>query len=61
MTDKFVLHINCANDAFMGDRNGEVARILRKLASDIEEGYVASYLTDENGNTVGYAEFKKGD
>lgn len=59
MSNKFVLHIKCDNDAFVDNESQEVADILRKLADQIEQGYTASYLLDSNGNTVGYAEFKE--
>lgn len=59
---RFTVDIDCDNDAF-GDRDmdvcdQEVARILRHLASQIEEGYLFCYLTDSNGNRVGIAGYK---
>lgn len=59
MTTKFKVHINCGNDAFATAPEEEVARILRKLADQIEQGFTGCYLTDYNGNTVGFAEFKE--
>lgn len=48
---------NFDNDAMVEDRTGEVCRILRELASQIEEYGVphvdGCYLKDINGNTVG--------
>lgn len=53
---KFTLTINCDNDAFEGDLNGEVARILRDAADRYEWTGGDGILLDCNGNTVG--EFK---
>jgi len=55
---KFVVEIETDNSAFdEGNRNFEVARILRKLADQIEEGTDGTPLRDINGNRVGFAEF----
>ena len=57
---KFELKIDCNNDAF--ERDTEVARIIRTVASFLDgnpfpdEGMT---LQDNNGNTVGFARFKK--
>lgn len=57
MSTVFELHIDCDNDAFAVTPEAEVARILRDLADQIEQGYVFVYLRDANGNTVGTATF----
>lgn len=61
----FDVNIHCDNAAFCEDdgtesgdaRWAEVARILRRLADQVEEGYTSCYLIDANGNHVGYAQF----
>jgi len=46
--------IKTGNDAFAhGNREREVARILRKLAERIERGITPEVLVDINGNHVG--------
>ena len=57
MNHKFVLQFRCDNDAFAVMPEAEVARILRDLADQIEQGFVFVYLRDANGNTVGTATF----
>lgn len=51
------INIRTENDAFQDGRGGaEIARILRKLAKDIEHQdttFVLINLYDENGNRVG--------
>lgn len=52
---KYTIEINCDNDAFGDDPTPEVARILHKLADQIEtcavlDGHI---LRDANGNRVG--------
>ena len=51
----FKVTIDTGNDAFMdGNREAEIARILRKLADVIEEfGTSTGRVYDINGNTVG--------
>ena len=60
---KFILEINCDNDAFFGavgdksDAAAEVARILTPVVKMLAEGYVSfPQLRDGNGNVVGKAE-----
>jgi hypothetical protein len=60
MPDKIKVEISMTNAAFAGGDSGpEVARILRKLAANIEEsdlhGGYAELLRDVNGNVVGEA------
>jgi hypothetical protein len=68
----FTLTIETGNAAFhdpgRGDgpddddnmaRNAEVARILRKLATAIEQGSDSVRLMDYNGNSVGTATFEE--
>lgn len=65
----FTLTINADNAAFCdenGDpdqyaRGAEVARILRHVAEGVDQGFLAIYLNDINGNRVGYAEFDEAD
>jgi hypothetical protein len=52
------IHIRTTNAAFEGDKTPELARILRKLADDLERQGVPERgevrkLFDVNGNTVG--------
>jgi len=63
----FTLTINCENAVFEDNCNAEVARILRRVATDIEEGNLnlpdwalrSQYQTlfDINGNDVGRASY----
>lgn len=56
---KMIITINMDNAAFQeGKGNYETARILRKLADDIEEFTLAEKIKDINGNTVGKVEYK---
>lgn len=59
----FTLSINCDNAAFEEDnQGGEVARILREVASQLDAGYTnMPRLMDYNGNTVGSASFQEGE
>jgi hypothetical protein len=50
---EFTVTLTCDNDAFADDLRGETARILRRLADSVENGYDAGNLADVNGNTVG--------
>ena len=54
---QFILKIRCDNEAFSGNRNAEVARILRELAEKMENGDTAPRVSDVNGNTVGVARY----
>jgi len=49
----FTLQIETANAAFDGAPDEEVARILRRVASQIESGYTDGRCKDVNGNSVG--------
>lgn len=53
----FKLYIECENDLFANseqDRDFEVARILREIAEDLEQGApYSSAVRDGNGNVVG--------
>jgi hypothetical protein len=57
------LFIETGNAAFEDAPATELARILRKLASRIEEGTIDDYvpLFDYNGNKVGEAQFSRPD
>jgi hypothetical protein len=64
---KLTIEIALDNEAFgYGDDGSEVARILRRLANDMDgcalsaRGWVAK-LRDVNGNTVGEARVEKGE
>ena len=47
------IKIKTDNDAFVVDRNGEIARILNEIADDyIHNGYPQSTYNDINGNKV---------
>lgn len=49
--------IDTHNDAFDVDAHGEIARILRELATQIEEGTDRRVnLMDANGNRCGWAD-----
>jgi hypothetical protein len=58
---RFEVSINLGNDAFVGDRDGEIARILKDLAVDVVEGIVRVSgevdVKDANGSTVGTARY----
>jgi hypothetical protein len=58
---RFEVSINLGNDAFAKDRDGEISRILKDLAAEVEEGIVRIStevdLKDSNGNTVGTAKY----
>jgi hypothetical protein len=49
----FRLQIKCDNEAFSDDPGAELARLLREVANEIEEGYQGGGLNDVNGNRVG--------
>ena len=52
------IHILTGGSAFEGDRNSEIARILRKLATELDSDPTANFrsLRDLNGNVVGHFE-----
>jgi hypothetical protein len=53
---KFVLHINCVNDLFQLDARPELSRLLREVATRLEDGDSADFyrtIYDTNGNDVG--------
>jgi hypothetical protein len=53
---KFELNINCRDDAFQPDARPEVVRILRDIATQLENGETAAFyrtILDSNGNDVG--------
>ena len=57
---KFILEIECDNDAFADDPSAEVARLLRNAAERVEDVPLAhraepiGILRDGNGNHVGF-------
>lgn len=50
----FELTFETANAAFEEDYAGEVSRILKLVASQVERGSRAGRAVDAYGNTVGY-------
>lgn len=54
----FTLSMACDNDAFQdGNRDREVAELLRKIAKKIENGEESGNIIDSNGNKVGVWSF----
>jgi hypothetical protein len=49
---QFVMQFDTDNAAFE-DEGAEIARILRAVASMVEDGYFTGKISDVNGNTVG--------
>jgi hypothetical protein len=57
--NKITIAIETVNSAFAdGNEFLELARILRKLAADYEEGNNPTTLRDINGNTVGHIDIE---
>ena len=53
---KFTIDIDCGNAAFGEDdheRGEELARILKIVARQLEDGFIRGFCYDANGNTVG--------
>lgn len=67
MSIKYVLEIDCDNDAFGDDAAAEVARILKEESNRLRDVYIKPHhelgdwavkpLRDVNGNRVGKAKF----
>lgn len=53
MEAKWECTIRTDNEAFAERNDGELARILRKVADYVERGHVAGHCMDINGNKVG--------
>lgn len=49
----FTLTIDTGNEAFTGDKAGEVARILKEIAKKLDKGQDSGKCMDGNGNGVG--------
>ena len=49
----FTLSIKTENDAFTNDESHEITRILKEVASQVENGKECGVLIDINGNKVG--------
>lgn len=49
----FSLQIECGNDAFHENRGAELARILRHVATELEQGNWRIAIQDANGQTCG--------
>lgn len=54
---RFIVKIDCDNDAFHDRPDWEVARILFDVAQRMQQGETAIQLRDRNGNSVGKASF----
>lgn len=50
---RFRLNVESENAAMVDDAAGEVARMLREVATRVEDGAEAGALLDSNGNRVG--------
>ena len=50
---RFTLSFDCGNSAFFDDVAPEVARILREIANQVENGAAHSTIRDINGNIIG--------
>jgi hypothetical protein len=56
---KVIITVETGNEAFREDPAGEVARILRRLACQFEEGGLhRRVVRDFNGNAVGLVELE---
>ena len=49
---RFVLEVECDNDAFATDLAGTLGAIIRTCAGEVEAGVFHGKLRDPNGNTV---------
>ena len=49
----FTLSIETENEAFTNDESEEIARILKEVASQVENGKEFGTFRDVNGNKVG--------
>jgi hypothetical protein len=58
---KFILEIESANAAYDEDTPGEVARLLRHCAAQVEDGVRRGLLRDLNGNHCGAWQFGEED
>jgi len=54
---KFILEVNCDNDAFQPRPEIELSYILTRLAQRLEDGKTYGSIRDTNGQTVGEYEF----
>ena len=50
---QITIKLTCDNAAFLPETQPEIARILRKLAEEIEAGGEPDTIRDINGNVVG--------
>ena len=56
---KIEIHIECENDAFVSDLEGEVNRVMRLATANLQNSVANSAgqsIKDVNGNTVAYIE-----
>lgn len=56
--EEIIISIETVNAAFEEEPEREVARILRDLASKLENGQRPEFLRDINGNKVGKVEYR---
>jgi hypothetical protein len=63
MNSTFKVHFDCDNDAFQdGNRDLEIARILRVIANYVENmGQTEGVVRDLNGNKIGEYYFLPGE
>ena len=57
LADNFCISFATVNAAFVGGGNAEVARILRRVADQVEGGTCSGSCRDLNGNKVGEFQF----
>lgn len=55
----FRLEIETSNDAFQGDPQVELARIITGVASRLAMGDLSGTVRDVNGNTVGQFQYQE--
>lgn len=53
------LKIDLGNDAFVEDREGEIARIMRDIMHRMASGVVQGVIFDSNGNNCGEWEIEQ--
>lgn len=56
--EEIIISIETVNAAFEEEPEREIARILRELASKLENGQHPESLRDINGNKVGKVEYR---
>jgi hypothetical protein len=56
---KFVIEIQCDNDAFQPDANIELSYLLPRVSRRVEDGEKEGSIQDTNGQTVGSFRFEE--